>query len=912
MDASKWSQIKAVFEQCLDQAPRLRAQWARQEAERLGFDPAMQAELEALLVADEDSDRTLASMLGAAPELIDQAALSLARDETLNLLGQTLGRWRIIREIGRGGMGAVFLAERFESDFYQLGALKLIDATGAGQRLQQRFRDERRILASLDHPGVARLLDGDETPAGQPFLVMEYVDGLPIDRYADQQRLSIEQRLALFIEVCEVVADAHRRLIVHRDLKPSNILVTAEGRVKLLDFGIARIVEPEADAESTATRMFTPEFAAPEQVRGEPPTTSVDIHALGLLLYQLLTGSRAWARTASTPFAYEQAVLNELPTLPSRVLNDPDIDLAERARARGLKPEALRARISGDLDAIVMMALRKAPRDRYPSVEALVEEVRNHLDGHPVRARRGNRRYLLGRFVRRHRLPVALGSMLLLVLLGSAGAIAWQSVQIRAERDQAIAERERADAVVTFQREIFRQANPNLHGGDEPGASELLAIGERLLIEQVDLTPATRADLLRELSDARFGLGQFREAGTLASQARALYALTNDVDGVWLTAVTEAKALFNTGQPTEAAAAIEQLLASDPGPEVGPWARAEAHYMQGLVDGNADRVEPAVAHLQASARLHRLHGERLPQNLIKVLTPAAVYLASAGRHDEAWALLEGLKTELDALGLDEGMERRLLGTSINLMMMAERWDELRPLVERRRDLVVSIHGPESDDASYAYSQLGQVALANRQIEEAGVWLDRAYAIRLQTQGPDSTGILHVLRQQALLDLYRGDLESAGQRIEQEISARARIGDGSSIIGRGRALRVFWLESSGDRRAAAAEAVAFRAELPEAHDRLPERKRLRIGALVLAEKATASSCAGLDELQQMAGKPDNAVLVALYRIDCLLAIDEPDQARQLADSLTPDALLRADADPALRALRDRAQTLRSRP
>lgn len=916
MDAKRWGQVKTLFEEALALPDQAQAAFVQRRAAEQDFDADVVAEVLALLGADHasqgDSLPTLPELGGVAPELIDDMAVTLDQRAAAGRSGQQFGRWRLKQEIGRGGMGTVYLAERLGSDFEQLGALKLIESPLTSERLQQRFLDERRILAGLDHPGIARLLDGDEGPDGQPFLVMEYVDGVPVDRYADQQRLDIVARLKLFLEVCEVVADAHRKLVVHRDLKPSNILVTEQGRVKLLDFGIARLIEPDGATESTATRMFTPEFAAPEQVRGEPPTTSVDIHALGLLLYQLLTGSRAWARTASTPFAYEQAVLNELPTLPSRVLNDPDIDLAERARARGLKPEALRARIRGDLDAIVMMALRKVPRDRYPSVEALIEEVRNHLDGHPVRARRGNRRYLLGRFVRRHRLPVALGSMLMLVLVWGAVLLTLQSMQIRAERDQAIAERERADSLVAFQREIFRQANPSFHGGQEPTASELLSIGETLMLDRPAVPMATQAALIDELANARFGLGQFREAGDLSERARQLYIAAGDENGEWLMAVLQAKALFNTGQPAAAAQAIETLLAGKPGPSVGARARAEAHYMQGLIDGNAGRTDAAVAHLLAAADQHRRHGDRLPRNLVRDLGPAATYLASAGRHDDAWAMIQALREELATLDQDDAIDDRLLSTTISVLITGKRWDELRPYTERQLERTIAIHGPDSDAASHAYAQMGQVALAERQLEEAQTLLDLAYAIRLRTQGPESSGVLHVARQQAMLALYRGDLESAGAKLEEDIAGRLALGDSGLTLARALALRVVWLESVGDRRAAAAEAVAIRAELPEAHDRLPERNRLRIDALVLAEKATVSSCAGLDELQQIAGKPDNAVLVALYRIDCLLALDEPDQARQLADSLTPDTLLRADADPALRALRDRAQTLRSRP
>ena len=905
MDAKRWEQVKTVLNEVLDHPTGQRRAVAEQRSQALEFDPKMRSELLALLAADDGADPTRFDLAAAAPELLGQAGQAWSDEAQNALIGQRFGRWRVLRPLGRGGMGMVFLVERMDADFQQLGALKLIEAGLSGERLQQRFREERRILAVLDHPGIARLLDGDEGPEGQPFLVMEYVDGIPIDRYADEHCLGIAQRLRLFLEVCAAVSDAHRRLVVHRDLKPSNILVTPEGRVKLLDFGIARIVEPDADTESTRTRIFTPEYAAPEQIRGEPPTTSVDVHALGLLLYQLLTGSRAWPRTGSTPFAYEQAILNDMPVPPSRMLASAETAAEEQAKARGSTRTALRRRLLGDLDAIVMMALRKEPEDRYPSVAALANDLRAHLERRPVQARKGTRRYLFGRFVRRHRVPVALATLLVTVLVGGAGAIAWQSVQIRAERDQAIAERERADALVAFQREIFRQANPSFHSGQEPTASQLLSIGETLMLEREALPLPTQAALVDELANARFGLGQFREAGDLSERARRLYVAAGDDNGEWLMAVLQAKALFNTGQPAGAAQAIETLLAGGPGPSVGAWARAEAHYMQGLIDGNAGRTDAAVAHLLQAADQHRLHGDRLARNLVKDLGPAATYLASAGRHDEAWAMIQALREELATLDQDDAIDDRLLSTTISVLITAARWDELRPYTERQLERSIAIHGPDSDAASHAYAQMGQVALAERQLEEAQTLLDRAYAIRMRTQGPESAGVLHVARQQAMLALYRGDLESAGAKLEEDIAGRLARGDSGLILARALALRVVWLESSGDRRAAATEARRFRDQQPEVHERLSAADRLRLDAIILSAEPSEASCRQLSELSATR----SALPMRLYLIDCLQGIDHLAEARQLAAELDSEALRRVDDDPPLRALRDQALALR---
>ncbi len=912
MDANRWSQVKALFEQAVVLPESEQAAFVQRQAAEAGFDAEMLAELSALLLADQsgqdgsDGLATLPELADAAPALVDELAEQLGQHRSRDRSGQQFGRWLLAEEIGRGGMGTVYRAERVDSDFAQVGALKLIESSLPSDRLQARFRDERRILAGLDHPGIARLLDGDEGPDGQPFLVMEFVEGSPIDRYADEQRLGIAQRLALFLEVCEIVADAHRRLVVHRDLKPSNILVSSQGRVKLLDFGIARIVEPEAETQSTATRMFTPEYAAPEQVRGEPPTTSVDVHALGLLLYQLLTGTRAWAKTASTPFAYEQAILNDMPTLPSRVLADPELALAKQAAARRLSLDALRKQLKGDLDAIVMMALRKEPGDRYPSVEALADDVRSYLARKPVQAQRGSRRYQLSRFIARHRLPVALTGLLFAVLVGGLVAMALQAEQIRAERDHAIVERERADAMVAFQREIFRQANPNRHQGQELKASELLDIGERLIDERDDLPSATRAALLYEMANSRFDLAGFDGAGLMADRARELYETESDINGTWLSGILSAKSAFNVGRPADAEAVLVGLETVGGAEHVAAGTRAEALYLQGLIHGNRGERLRAAELLKEAAELFATTGEGFERHVLKSMRPAIVYLGSDGRHEKALQLFLDLQSRFQAAALEPVIEHGLASTEALMHQLARRWDEALAPAERVLALAQEIYGPDSDSASSAYAQMGALAVGIGDFEASRNWYQRAYEIRKQSSGPNSTATLFALRELARVDLYVGDFAALSSKLERLIDGYLAIYDeDDSNLLFARALGWFGLESQGEGAAAAVAASQVKAGAPEAFARLRADFRYRLEVIILAYGSPSPDCAEFLNLAE--SRPDSVrpLLAELYYLDCLRRQGLEDEAARFAKQLDPDQLAAHKADPALRALRDQA-------
>ncbi len=425
-DAERWRRLTELF----DGLVGMPAEARRARLQELGVDAGLRSEIEELLSeAERDGvlDAPAAEALATLLEEIEEPVHEL-------LVGTRVGAYRLVVELGRGGMGVVYLAERVDGQFEQRVALKLVKRGLDTDEVLQRFRRERQILARLDHRSIAKLFDGGATEDGRPYFAMEHVVGEPITAWCDARRLSIEERLKLFRRVCEAVHHAHQRLVVHRDLKPSNILVTAEGDLKLLDFGVAKLLGSGAeDGQATPTltrvglRAMTPEYAAPEQVLGNPVSTATDVYALGVVLYELLTGRRPYRLGPRFGAEAERTILEVEPERPSAVVETAaggeQRSAEDLAGARGLNPRALRRRLAGDLDAIVLTALRKEPERRYGSAQALAEDLERHLSGRPIAARPEGRLYQAGKFVRRHKVGVGIvGGLLLAATLAAVVA----------------------------------------------------------------------------------------------------------------------------------------------------------------------------------------------------------------------------------------------------------------------------------------------------------------------------------------------------------------------------------------------------------------------------------------------------------------------------------------------------------
>ena len=442
MDSERWQNVERLYHATLECEESQRAAFLTRAC---GGDEALRREVESLV---SYGNRTGRFIEGSALEVVAPALAGdggdgqdPASDECRiveKMIGKRISQYRVVEQLGRGGMGEVYRAVRADDQFQKQVAIKLVRAGEDSGFVISRFKNERQILASLDHPNIARLLDGGATDEGVPYFVMELVEGQPIDQYCDSHRLGIPARLKLFREVCSALAYAHQHQIIHRDIKPSNILVTAEGVPKLLDFGIAKILDSgvvagTVGATQTRFRAFTPEYASPEQIKAEPIGTTSDVYSLGVLLYELLTGHRPYRFKTRTPLEIERAICEEEPLKPSMVVTwgeeqtladgtTTSITPEEISGARDSDPEQMHSRLLGDLDAIVMMALRKEPHRRYASVDDLSEDMRKHLEGLPITARPSTLAYRGTKFIRRHK-ELSLSALIFLVLLGGLAIV---------------------------------------------------------------------------------------------------------------------------------------------------------------------------------------------------------------------------------------------------------------------------------------------------------------------------------------------------------------------------------------------------------------------------------------------------------------------------------------------------------
>ena len=505
MNSERWQRVKQLLEQAI----------ALDRDERSSFldrncdgDAELRREVDSLISSHEQAGT---GFLKTPAVDLKAAVPSQPRS------GRRIGVYQIVEEIGHGGMGEVYRAVRADGQYTKEVAVKLVRGGLDSAFVQERFRNERQILASLDYPNIARLLDGGNTEDGVPYLVMELIEGVRIDSYCDERKLSITERLRLFRQVCSAVQYAHQRLVIHRDIKPSNILVTKEGVPKLLDFGIAKILDPALGpgSETTMARPMTPEYASPEQIRGEPITTASDVYSLGVVLYQLLTGRSPYPGDTRSSHELARAVCETDPGRPSTAVLKPQavrtgdqvkqVAPEEISSSREVSPVKLQRRLAGDLDNIVLMALRKEPARRYPSVEQFGEDIRRHLEALPVSATRGSWRYRAGKFVTRHKAGVAATAVVTLALVAGVGATVREARVARKQAEIASAERARAEKRFNDVRKLANSLIFEIHDSiqDLPGATPSRKLLLDRAVEYLDKLAQDSSgdwDLQRELA----------------------------------------------------------------------------------------------------------------------------------------------------------------------------------------------------------------------------------------------------------------------------------------------------------------------------------------------------------------------------------------------------------------------------
>jgi serine/threonine-protein kinase len=771
MSNTRREEIESLFEAALDLPPQERPRFVQGVC---AGDVGLEREVLALLRAHEVAEGVLeADAAGAAAELFE-GRTRLRR----------VGAYRIVEELGRGGMGVVYSGERDDGQFRRRVAIKVMRSALGGpdsKELSRRFKVERQILATLDHPNIGRLLDGGLTEDGRPYLVMEHVEGVPIDVYCDRKRLRIEDRLRLFCEVAHAVHYAHRNLVVHRDLKPSNIFVTADGVVKLLDFGIAKILDPSSVGETASLtgsgmRLMTPEYASPEQVRGEPITTATDVYGLGVVLYELLTGRRPFELSSKSPVDWQRVILEVEPVRPSSLVGRLQADRrppaeGEPARESGedrplivpadehawglplldardyawkTRRARLRRRLRGDLDRIVLMALRKEPARRYASAEGLAEDIERHLQGLPVIAQQDNRRYRIRKFVSRHRAETAAAALVGLSLITGAGVAFWQASVARHERDRAeVARLEaeqalgRSEQVTGFLIGLFEAANPDQALADTVAARELLRRG-MARAEELSGQPGVQARIFDAVGQVYERLGQYDRAQELFERAVALRLGERHE----LTQPDVAVSLNN----------LAWVLRRK-----GEYTRAEA------------------LHLEALAIQERLLGPEHPDVAETLMDLGFLYPYLARLDDSEAAYRRALAIRRATLGDDDP---RVAETLVMLASVRRRqgyWDEAERFFREALELQKRIYGTEHEEVAATMIHLGDIYQEHkRRYAEAEAIFREALGIQTRKLGDEHPKLIHGLNSLASVLSAQGDHVAAESLFRRSLTIHRDI------------------------------------------------------------------------------------------------------------------------------------------
>ena len=765
LDRDRWLRIDELFDRVSALEGEARAQLLRTEC---GDDTELRAQVEALLRAHDTDvpllDRGRDALIGL---LADEPSPPLAR----------VGPYRILREVGRGGMGVVYLAERDDADFHQQVAIKCLLPGVALPQLLERFRRERRIVASLVHSNIARLYDGGVTESGAPYFVMEYVEGEPLDVYCDRLALSVDDRLRLFATVCDAVQYAHQHLIVHRDLKPGNVLVSAQGQVKLLDFGIAKLLDDDDAADASAARtaqLLTPAYASPEQVEGAPVTAASDVFSLALMLFELLTGRKAFA-SMSGPLSSLRAVLESEPLRASDVVTAetaPDGDPAALTRAahRGTTPDRLQRRLRGDLDVMLERALRKEPSERYASAQSFVDDIRRHLKGEPIAAQPASVRYRAGKFVRRHRVAVLAGAAVLAAVVGGAGVALWQAGVARRERDLARLEATKAERVTNFVIGVFQSADPNEALGTTLTAREILERGTRMIEGELSAEPVVQATVRRAIGRIYLQLSDFKQAHALIEQSLAQHRQQLGPDHVEV--AEDLHALASVSQRIDVGASSDSLYT-----EVAKLYRQ--HYganhiktgeaLRGLALARlrSDTTSADTLFRNALAIFERNPGQE--SHVADVLNDIGFMEHNRGNYKEA----ERYYREASALrrrttGEDNPRALVTLSNLGWLMQLLGRYDAADSVLQQTLATRRRLLGDRHSAVAATLHGLGEVAYRRERYEDAERYLTEALDIRREVLSPNSPSLADNLQMLASVAAGTGRTEEAHAKYREAI------------------------------------------------------------------------------------------------------------------------------------------------
>ena len=762
-----WQRVWALFEEAANLPPEARASFLARECDS----PDTSRLIEELIEADSEVD----AVLDQSPvDCVTQSGVSRTRGPTTATDPEDdpvrVGPYRIVRRVGEGGMAVAFLAERDDDVFDRLVVVKVVRRDLIRGELIRRLRAERQMLAGLEHPNIARLYDGGTTDDGLPYFAMEYVEGVSVDQYCEQRQLSIEARLELMGKICSAVHFAHQNLIVHRDIKPSNILVREDGEPKLLDFGIAKIIaeagDPEQEPTATWARPLTPSYASPEQIQGLPVTTSSDVYGLGVLFYRLLTGQLPHQMRGRTLPEMARILEREEPTRPSTVIAESSIDPSSDERpptrgvaaACGLAPQALRKRLSGDLDAIVMKALRPEPHERYESAAQVAADIGRHLTGQPVLARRGTWRYLTSSFVRRHRTAVSLSAMLVLALVGLTVTLFVESARVARERDQARLERDKTRRVLGVMLDVFRSSDPFEGEASDVTVREALAHNTPSLELQLADQPELLGAVLHATGSIYLNLADHERARETLGRALSLRtdALGPDHPDVAVTQGRLAASLREIGDYDDAEGRARQavaLLRVSPDDRRSDYLDA-LNQLTSVLCYRGDYTRAEASAVEAVALGRELEGaDRLASAAL--INLAVVRNAQTDYRTTVDLYREGLEVLESQVGTDHAsMSAPLINLGMALVYL-DRYSEAADAYRQAIRILESNVGADHPSLAPALNNFASVLSKNGDNEGAEAMYRRALKIFAAAVGTDHPRILFLESRAALAQALRG-------------------------------------------------------------------------------------------------------------------------------------------------------------
>jgi eukaryotic-like serine/threonine-protein kinase len=788
MRSDRWTKVNQLFYAALEKPPEEWNDFLQQECAQ---DLQLRKEVESLLAAHQKGEKFIQNP-------VDPISYLSEPEKTLTI-GERIGSYKIVKEIGRGGMGAVYLASRADELFTKLVAIKLIKRGMDTDDVLRHFRTERQILANFDHPNIARLLDGGSTDNGLPYFVMEYVEGKPIDEYCDERSLSITERVELFLQVCAAVSYAHRNLVVHRDLKPSNILITKEGIPKLLDFGIAKILQKESAERSTATGLLlmTPEYASPEQAQGLPVTTLSDVYSLGVILYELLTGHDPYSLNNRSAIEIARTITETQPQAPSTIV-DSDV-----SKTREGTRERLRKRLHGDLDNIVLMALRKEPERRYQSVTEFADDLKRHLNKIPVIARKSSFQYRASKFIGRHKVSVTATLIVALLLIAFAITMYSQSQKMAKQRDVAEKERDTAQEVSKFLVDIFHSSDPYQAKGNTIPAREVLDHGATKIKAELQNKPEVRAALMDTMGQVYVNLDLYDKAEPLLTEALNLRRKILPPDHPDL---------------IESLNHLGELHYGQSKPD------AENYYKEAIAIGRQISPKEPVKLADSLSGLGRVFSVQGKRNEAISLFREAIALQKKFLGNNQVEVARNLTRLAQLLGTSEAesmyQEASVIFKKANdpaeatcLIRLAE-FDSERgnydKAIQRIGDACTKrkrIFGEQSESLAWCMTKLGDAYYQNGENQSAEKIYAQTLALREKSQGPDNPEVGYdllklakVLHREGNLKeaepLYRRSLSLENKDVSEFDFAESSIGLGNLLTDTGRAAEAEPLIESG--------------------------------------------------------------------------------------------------------------------